>query len=53
VVLPAGLPVAGEILASHVRSIDTLARPVRYAGRAVPADIARLVRSRLAAIIAI
>jgi len=53
VVLPAGLPVAGEILASHVRSIDTLARPVRYAGGAVPATIARLVRSRLAAIIAI
>lgn len=53
VVLPAGLPVAGEILASHVRSIDTLARPVRYAGGAVPAEIARLVRSRLAAIIAI
>jgi len=53
VVLPAGLPVAGEILASHVRSIDTLARPVRYAGGAVPATIARRVRSRLAAIIAI
>src|SRR5437764_11199041 len=30
VVLPAGLPVAGEILTSHVRSIDTKARPLRY-----------------------
>ncbi len=27
VVLPGGLPVAGEILTSHIRSIDTQARP--------------------------
>ncbi|HST75711.1 MAG TPA: type II toxin-antitoxin system PemK/MazF family toxin [Acetobacteraceae bacterium] len=53
VILPPGLPVAGEILTSHIRSIDTLARPVRYAGGAVPADIARLIRSRLGTIIAI
>jgi len=53
VVLPPGLPVAGEILTSHIRSIDTLARSVRYAGGMVPADIARLIRSRLATIIAI
>ncbi len=53
VVLSSDLPVAGEILTSHVRSIDTLARPVRYAGGAVSADIARLVRSRLTTIIAI
>ncbi len=33
VVLPMGLPVSGEILTSHVRSIDTLARPVSYAGK--------------------
>ena len=32
VVLPPGLPISGEILASHVRSIDTLARPVSFAG---------------------
>src|SRR5271156_4555501 len=36
VVLPSGLPVSGEILTSHVRSIDTLARPIRCAGAAVP-----------------
>ena len=53
VILPPGLPVAGEILTSHIRSIDTLARPVRYAGGVVPADIARLIRSRLGTIIAI
>ena len=50
VVLPPGLPVAGEILASHVRSIDTLARPVSYAGK-VPAAILDDVRSKLSALI--
>ena len=30
-VLPPGLPIAGEILTSHIRSIDTQARPIRYA----------------------
>lgn len=31
------MSVSGEILTSHVRGIDTLARPIRYAGGAVPA----------------
>jgi mRNA interferase MazF len=47
VVLPSGLPVAGEVLTSHVRSIDTLARHVQYAGASVPLDVARQVRARL------
>ena len=47
VVLPPGLPVAGEILISHLRSIDTLARPVRYAGASVPTHVAREVRAKL------
>ena len=47
VVLPSGLPVTGEVLTSHLRSIDTLARPVRYAGAKVPPDVARQVRARL------
>jgi mRNA interferase MazF len=47
VVLPSGLPIAGEILTSHIRSIDTQARPVRYAGIAVPSRIAQLVRAKL------
>ena len=51
VVLPPGLPVAGEILTSHVRSIDTLARPILYAGAAVPAAILDDVRGKLAALI--
>ena len=53
VVLPSGLPIAGEILISHVRSIDTLARPIRYAGAAVSAATASLVRAKLAAFITI
>ena len=50
VVLPMALPVSGEILTSHVRSIDTLARPISYAGAAVPAEILHEVRMKLAAL---
>jgi mRNA interferase MazF len=53
VVLPAGLPISGEILTSHIRSIDTHARPVRYAGATVPLLIAQLVRAKLNAVITI
>jgi mRNA interferase MazF len=53
VVLPPDLPLAGEILTSHIRSIDTLARPIRYAGAAVPRTTAALVRAKLDAFIAI
>jgi mRNA interferase MazF len=51
VVLPSGLPVSGEILTSHVRSIDTLARPIAYAGAAVPVMLLDDVRNKLAALI--
>jgi mRNA interferase MazF len=51
VVLPMGLPVSGEILTSHVRSIDTLARPICYTGAAVAAEILHEVRMKLAALI--
>ena len=51
VVLPMDLPVSGAILTSHVRSIDTLARPISYAGAAVPAEILHEVRMKLAALI--
>jgi mRNA interferase MazF len=47
VVLPAGLPISGEILTGHVRSIDTLARLISYAG-AVPAPVLADVRAKLA-----
>jgi mRNA interferase MazF len=53
VVLPAGLPVAGEILTSHIRSVDTEARPVRYAGASVAPETAQLVRAKLNACISI
>ena len=53
VVLPAGLPFEGEILTSNIRSIDTEARPIRYAGSAVPAETAQLVRAKLDAFLTI
>jgi mRNA interferase MazF len=53
VVLPEGLALAGEILLSHIRSIDTLTRPLRYAGATVPPGIAAHVRAKLAALITI
>jgi mRNA interferase MazF len=53
VVLPSGLPIAGEILTSHIRSIDTTARPIRYAGAEVPVEVAQLVRAKLDAFITI
>ena len=51
VVLPDGLPIAGEVLTSHVRSIDTQARPIRYAAGAVPAALLAEARAKLAALI--
>lgn len=53
VVLPPGLPIAGEVLISHLRSIDTRARHLHYAGAGIPPSIARLVRSKLDAIVPI
>ncbi len=53
VVLPPGLPISGEILTSHIRSSDITARPVRYAGAAVPNDVAQLVRGKLGTFITI
>jgi mRNA interferase MazF len=50
VVLPAGLAVAGEVLTSHVRSVDTLARPVRFAGGRVPPAVLAEARGKLAAL---
>jgi mRNA interferase MazF len=53
IVLPQGLPVAGEILTSHIRSIDTLARPVIYAGASIEPEVADEVRAKLATLITI
>lgn len=53
VVLPVGFPISGEVLLSNLRSLDTRARPIRYAGLKVPSETARLVRAKLAALITI
>lgn len=53
VVLPEGLPIRGEILTSHVRSIDTIARPIASAGASVPDAILGEVRAKLAALLGI
>jgi mRNA interferase MazF len=50
-VLPEGLNIAGEVLASHVRSIDTQARPVAFAGSRVSQIVLDDVRAKLAALI--
>ena len=42
-----------EILTSHVRSIDTLARPISYAEAAVPAATLDELRSELAGLLGI
>jgi hypothetical protein len=48
-----GLSIMGEVLISHVRSIDILARPIRYAGATLTVDLARQVRAKLASLITI
>jgi mRNA interferase MazF len=51
VVLPPGLPIGGEVLTSHVRSIDTWARPVAAVGAQVSEQVLLDVRAKLAALI--
>ncbi len=48
VVLPDGLPVAGEVLVGQVRSIDTTARSVTRCGSAVSPRLLAEVRAKLA-----
>jgi mRNA interferase MazF len=48
VVLPVNCPLKGEILTSHVRSIDALARPIRFSGASVEAFVLAQVRAKLA-----
>ena len=48
VVLPPGLAIEGEVLTSHVRSIDTLARPLTSAHGTVPHAVLAEVRAKLA-----
>lgn len=48
VVLPEGLMVQGEVLTSHVRSIDTMARPIHVMGQVVPLATLVEIRAKLA-----
>ena len=48
--LPPGMPIEGEILTSHVRSIDTVARQIAYAGASVEPSALAEVRGKLAAL---
>jgi mRNA interferase MazF len=48
VVLPDDSPIVGEILTSHVRSIDCLTRPIRLTGHHVPSVVLDEVRAKLA-----
>jgi mRNA interferase MazF len=50
VVLPSGLPISGEVLVSHVRSIDTLARPIVSMGAVLPTAVLADIRAKLAAL---
>lgn len=53
VVLPPDLTVSGEILVSHVRSIDVLARPVRASGVIAPEAIVEQVKAKLRSVLEI
>jgi mRNA interferase MazF len=48
VVLPADFPVKGEILTSHVSSLDGLSRPIRFSGAKASPEILAEVRAKLA-----
>lgn len=53
VVLPEDSGIAGEILTSHVRSIDTDARPIAFAHARVADGVLGEVRAKLSALIGI
>jgi mRNA interferase MazF len=42
------MPISGEILTSHVRSIDAAARPIKPTGFSVPEQTLSEVRAKLA-----
>ena len=48
VALPAGFPIAGEILVSQMRSLDALARPIHFSGLTVDLALLSAVRRKLA-----
>lgn len=48
VVLPAGSPIEGEILIAQMRTLDTLARPLRFSGMKIDPDLLSAVRRKIA-----
>lgn len=48
VVLPAGSPIGGEILVAQIRTLDTLARPLRFSGMKLDRDLLSAVRRKIA-----
>ena len=53
IVLPEGLSIVGEVLTSHVRSIDTLNRPIRFSGERLPPPSLTELRAKLAVLLGI
>ncbi len=51
VLLPEGIGIAGEILVSHIRSIDADGRPIAFAGARVGEAVIADVRAKLAALV--
>jgi mRNA interferase MazF len=51
IVLPQGLSIGGEVLTSHVRSIDTLNRPIRFSGERLPTVSLTELRAKLAVLL--
>ncbi len=47
VVLPAGLKIVGEVLLAQTRSIDSVSRPIAFAGGSVPQDVLEDARAKL------
>jgi mRNA interferase MazF len=48
VVLPSGSVIEGEILVAQMRTLDTLARPIRFSGMSVDPSLLSEVRKKLA-----
>lgn len=51
VVLPEDMGLVGEILTSHIRSLDCLSRPIAFTGLKVPEVLLRDVRYKLGLLI--
>jgi mRNA interferase MazF len=48
VVLTAGSPISGEILVAQMRTLDALARPMRFSGSKIGPDLLSAVRRKIA-----